>query len=219
MTLAAPSYGATPVAEYAFPQHPPHAHVTRDPVVPVMPSDDTLEPCPELLDGPVQALSQGLCDRPEFAAQPCGDRLAPSRQHASRGLTAHVRQAKNVDGLRCPLATPRSSFHRIAATLDEARLVRVPFEGERATSLPQVAQARLGRVCGLTAGNDIIAGPHDHDVSPGVSASPLGGPQITAVVEVQVRQPRAGTTPLGRPFLLMAPWPILPHARVAPRVN
>jgi len=107
-------------------------------------------------------------------------------------------KTSTVSGVPWPRRGRRSTA--IAATLDEARLVRVPFEGERATSLPQVAQARLGRVCGLTAGNDIIAGRHDHDVSPGVSASPLGGPQITAVVEVQVRQPRAGTTPLGRPF-------------------
>ena len=197
MPLAAPSYGATPVAEYAFPKHPQHAQVTRDPVVPVMLYDDTLEPCSELLDGRVPAQSQGLLDLLKFPAQPCGDRLAPYRKHASLGLTAHVRKAKKVAGLRFPLATPLSSFHRIAAKLDEARLVRVQFEVERAKSLPQVAQALLGLVVVLKAGNEIIAVPHDNDVSPCVSASPLGGPQIKDVVEVQVRQQRAGTAPLG----------------------
>ena len=68
MTLAAPPYCATPGAEYAFPEDPEPAHVARDPRVPVVPYDHTFEPCPELLDGPVHTLSQGLLDLLEFLA-------------------------------------------------------------------------------------------------------------------------------------------------------
>ena len=184
MALAAPADGATPVAEYAFPKHPQHAHVTRDPVVPVMPYDDTLEPCPELLDGPVPAPSQGLFDRPEFAAHPCGDRRAPYRQHASRGLTAPVRNAEQGKRLRFPLASPLSSFRRQAATRDAARFIRVPCEIDRAESLPQVFPELLGLVFVLKADPEVVALAHDDDVSSCVSAAPLGGPQIKDVVEV-----------------------------------
>jgi hypothetical protein len=68
MALTAPSYDATPVAEYPVPEHPEPAHVARDSIVPIGPYDHTCEPCPELLDGPVHTRSQRLLDLLEFLA-------------------------------------------------------------------------------------------------------------------------------------------------------
>ena len=68
MALTAPSYGATPVTEYTFPEDPEPAHVARDPRVPGVPDHHTFTPCPELLDGPVHTLSQSLLDLLEFLA-------------------------------------------------------------------------------------------------------------------------------------------------------
>jgi hypothetical protein len=68
MALTAPSYDTTPVAAYTFPENPEPAHVARDPIVPIVPYDNTWEPCPELLDGPVHTLSQSLLALLEFLA-------------------------------------------------------------------------------------------------------------------------------------------------------
>ena len=62
MALTAPSYDATPGAEYTFPEAPQPAHVARDPRVPLGPYDTTGEPGPALLDGPGQTRSQRLLD-------------------------------------------------------------------------------------------------------------------------------------------------------------
>jgi hypothetical protein len=68
MALTALAYDATPGAEYPFPAHPEPAHVARDSRVPIVPYDNTCEPCPALLNGPVHTLSQGWLALLEFRA-------------------------------------------------------------------------------------------------------------------------------------------------------
>ena len=57
---------------------------------------------------------------------------------------------------------------------------------------------------------------HANDVSPCVPAAPMGGPEVKDIVQGEVRQERTCATPLGRPFLLLSPVPILQHARLEP---
>src|SRR5207245_5173349 len=123
---------------------------------------------------------------------------------------------EEVEGLWFPLATPLAPFACPTPKLTEARLVRVQFEREPVESLPQVAQKRLGVVFVLEADNAIVTVPHDNDVSPCVPAAPLGGPEVKDIVQVKVRQEWACAPPLGRPFRLLSPVPILQHARLQP---
>jgi hypothetical protein len=155
MALAAPSSCATPRAAYAFATHPPRAQVARPPILPIVPCEHTLAPGPELPDGPVPPLPQGLCDVLHLLAEPLGDRLAPDRQLARARLTASVRHAEKVAGLRFPLATPLAPCLCPTLTLTEARLVRVPCEGTPGAACPQVAQTLLGIVFVLAADTDI----------------------------------------------------------------
>ena len=142
--------------------------------------------------------------------------MAPDRKLASLGCAAHVRKAEEVEGLWFPLATPLAPFACPTPKLNEARLIRMQFEVEPVESLPQVAQKLLGVVFVLEADNEIVTVPHDNDVSPCVPAAPLGGPEVKDIVEIEIRKQRACTAPLGRPFLLLSPVPILQHARLEP---
>ena len=152
----------------------------------------------------------------EFPAPPGGDRGAPSRPHAARGRPTAGRTATTGDGLRVPLAAPLASCPRPAATLAQARLVRVPGEGARAHALPPVAPARRGLVLVLNADPARVAVPHADALAPGGSASPWGGPPRTDGMAAQVRPHRAGPAPLGRPCRRRAPPPLRQHARVEP---
>jgi len=127
-----------------------------------------------------------------------------------------VRKAEEVEGLWFPLATPLAPFACPAPKRNEARLVRVQFEVEPVESFPQGAHKLLGVVFVLEADNEIVTVSHDNDISPCVPAAPLGGPEVKDIVQGEVRQERTCATPLGRPFLLLSPVPILQHARLEP---
>jgi len=62
MALTASSERLTPIAEDTFATHPQHAHVARHSIIPIIPREYTLEPCPKLPNGPVHPLPQGLFD-------------------------------------------------------------------------------------------------------------------------------------------------------------
>jgi hypothetical protein len=94
MALTASSERLTPIAEDTFATHPQHAHVARHSIIPIMPCEYTLEPCPKLPDGPVHPLPQGLFDLLQLLAEPFGNRLAPHRKLARPRLTTDVRKAE-----------------------------------------------------------------------------------------------------------------------------
>ena len=83
-------------------------------------------------------------------------------------------------------------------------------------SLPQVAQQLRGVGFVLAADHASVTVPHDADVSPCVPAAPLGGPEITDLVQGQVRQAGTCAPPWRGPCLLLSPVPLLPPARLAP---
>ena len=87
---------------------------------------------------------------------------------------------------------------------------------EPVASLPQGTPKLLGVVCGLEADNALVTVPHAADVSPCVPAAPLSGPEVTDIVQGEVHQAWTCATPLRRPFRLLSPVPILPHARLEP---
>ena len=217
LALTAPSSGATPVAASTFPDDPAPAPGARDPRGPGVPSDTTREPCPARLAGPVQPRAQGRRDLLALRAEPWGDGTAPHRPLASRGGAAPGRQAEDVDGRWVPWATPLAPCTGPPPTRTAARRVRVPCAGAPVAALPQGAHTRLGGGCGLEADPARGTVAPAHDVAPCVPAAPLGGPAVHARGARALRQHRAGTAPVGRPFRLGSPVPRLQHARGAPR--
>src|SRR5262250_3698214 len=120
--------------------------MARHPIIPIVPREYTLEPCPKLPDGPVHPCTQGLFDLLQLLAEPLGDCLAPDRKLTRPRLAAYVRQAEKVEGLRFALTTPLAPFACPTPKLNEARLLRVQFKVEPVESLPQVASKLLGVV-------------------------------------------------------------------------
>src|SRR5262245_43020296 len=216
MALTAPSKRLTPIAEDTFAKHPQHAHVARHSIIPIMPRQHTLEPCPKLPDGPVQPLPQGLFDLLQLPAEPLGDRLAPHRKLARPRLATDMREAEKVKGFRFPLATSLAPVTCPTPELNEARLVRVQFEVKPVEACPQVAQKLLGVVFVLEADDEIVTVSHEDDLAQCVPAAALGSPEVKDIVQVQVRQEWTCATPLRRPFVLLSPVPILQHARLEP---
>ena len=92
----------------------------------------------------------------------------------------------------------------------------MPFPMDPVASLPQVAQQLRGVGFVLAADHASVTVPHDADVSPCVPAAPLGGPEITDLVQGQVRQAGTCAPPWRGPCLLLSPVPLLPPARLAP---
>ena len=152
----------------------------------------------------------------QLLAEPLGDRLAPHRTLARPRLTTYRRKAEQVTGCRLPLATPLAPFACPTPARHEARLVRVQFEVKPVEAFPQVAPKLRGGVFVLEADDAIVTVPHDDDVSPCVPAAPLRRPEVKDIVQGKVCQEWTCATPLGRPFHLLSPLPILQHARLEP---
>jgi hypothetical protein len=103
----------------------------------------------------VHPCTQGLFDLLQLLAEPLGDCLAPDRKLTRPRLTAYVRQAEKVEGLRFALTTSLASFACPTPELNEARLVRVQCEVKPVEAVPQVAQKLLGVVFVLEADDEI----------------------------------------------------------------
>ena len=79
---------------------------------------------------------------------------------------------------------------REAPELDEAGLLRMQLQVELRKSLTKVLQELLRITKVLEPGNEVISEPHDNHVASGVPLSPLPGPLVEHVVEVDVSEQR-----------------------------
>ncbi len=134
--LASTTERLAPGAQHAVVKHREQAAVAGHAVGTIMPPQHAPQPGALLWDGPVHAPPEGGLDLVQFLAQPLGDRLAPHRKLPVSRLTAHVRKAEKIEGLRFPLTTPLSSVGRKAPTLDQPRLLRVQFQIELLEAFP-----------------------------------------------------------------------------------
>ena len=118
-----------------------------------------------------------------------------------------------VSGLPSPRRWRR---RRIAAELQQAGLLPMKLERELLEPLShRVPEApRIGFV--LEADDDIVGIAHDDDVAGGFSPSPLLGPEIEDVVQVDVGEQRRCHRPLRSPRLTDAPFSVFQNARLEP---
>src|SRR3954469_14176052 len=98
-----------------------------------------------------------------------------------------MRKAEEIEGCRFHLTTPLAPCTGPTPELNEPRLVRVQFEVKPGEAVPQVAQKLLGVGFVLEANTEIVAVPHDNDISPCMPAAPLRGPEVTDIVQGEVR--------------------------------
>ncbi len=104
-------------------------------------------------------------------------------------------EPEEVEGLRLTQATSLAIGSRMAAELDEARLVRVQREREPRHALIEVRQEPLGLGLVREAGDDVVGIAHEDDVALGVASPPLMRPEVEDVMQVDVRQQRRDDAP------------------------
>ena len=90
---------------------------------------------------------------------------------------ADMGEAQKVEGLRLAMAALAAVSRRIAAELDQARLVRMQRQREPAQPLAHLRQKPLGIGLVLEAGDDVVGVAHDDDVALGMALRAIVAPR------------------------------------------
>src|SRR6185295_13420756 len=125
-------------------------------------------------------------------------------------------EAKKVECLRLPLSPPFSSFNRVAAELNHARLLGMQFQFELGEPLCQFLMKSYGVRLVLKAHYEVIGPAHHYHVAFGLCLPPVLHPEVEHVVQVDVSQQWRGTAALWRSFFTARPLSFFQHARFQP---
>lgn len=99
-----------------------------------------------------------------------------------------MRETKEVEGLRLAVASLSSIIGGKAAEFDESRFVGMQFQVEAFKSLPEFPMKLLGVAASLESNHDVVGKTNEgYFTSPGLT-SPLVGPEVEHVVQVDVSQ-------------------------------
>lgn len=185
-------------------------------VVPDVPSDDCGQVGPHLGDAPVHAPPQGDFHLSKLRMKTLPHRLPTNGELPFAGSPTDVGEAKEVEGLGLSETLPTAIFSRIAAELDEARLVGVECQPEPCESFAQIGEV-LRPVAWIREPHDEVVRPtHDDDFTASRPSPPLLGPQVEHVVKVEIGQEWADTPTLNRSCLAPNSLPFFPHTRFEP---
>src|SRR5438128_3714919 len=177
---------------------------------------DLPQPRTLLIDPDMQAAAQGLFDLAQLGPQPVAPRLPEQGDLAVPGASTDVGETQEVEGLRLAQAAPFAVRRRMAAKLDQARLVRMQAQREAFQPLAQGRQKPLGIGPVLNAGDEVVGISHDDDVPLGVTVSPLPRPEIEGVMQVDVSKQRRDHRTLRRPHRCRRYLPLLHHPDLQP---
>src|SRR5271157_1857995 len=155
----------------------------------------------------------------ELGAQPLAHRLPPHGETSIPRLGTDVREAEKVERLRLPQTTLRPVARRIAAELQEARLVGVKFQTELREALAQRGQEGVGIPLVLEPNDKVIPIAHDDHLAAPRLTSPALGPQVEHVVQINVRQERANAPALDGALRTSGSLPVLEHAGAEPLLD
>ena len=101
-----------------------------------------------------------------------------------------MREPQEVERLRLPVAAPGSILGGVPPELDQPRLLRMQPHAELRESLAEIGEEPLGVLAMLKARHVVIGEPREDNIPSRVTPSPLVGPQVEHVVEVDVRKQR-----------------------------
>ena len=130
VALAAPAQDRTPQVTdrptKCAQRGPIHGHS----VIAEVAQQDRAQVCPLLRRGRVQAAPQFLFQGPQLGLPPRPHRLAQPREVSLSGFSATMRATQKVKRLRFAVASVSSVLFRIAAQLDDSRLVGMQLRSE-----------------------------------------------------------------------------------------
>ena len=132
------------------------------------------------------------------------------------GLPARVREAKKAERLRLAKTPRRPSLGGVPAELDQARLLGVQLQAELREPVAKIRPEPLGVIPILEPHHDVVSEANDDHVTARVPSSPLVGPEVEDVVQVDVPEQRRNRCPLRNALLERRPRPILDDPRSQP---
>src|SRR6267142_4582092 len=215
--LAATPERAVPVATHMVTKRTQRRQVRRHTVITIVSRHHRPQPLANFCYGLVHSSAQFRFDRLQLGAFPLTHRAPQYREHPVASLLpADVREAKKVECLRLPLATPFSSFSSVAAKLDYARFLGMQFQFELGEPRRQFLMKPYGVRLVLKTHDEVISPSHNYYVARGFCLAPVLHPEVEHVVQVDVSQQRRGTAALWRSLFTARPLSFFQHARVQP---
>jgi hypothetical protein len=113
--------------------------------------------------------SQFLGDRPQLGSLAVAPRLPFELEGAAPVAAGDMGKAQEVEGARLAQSARLPAFRRIAAELEQARLVRVQAQTVLLQTLPQRRQKTLGLGLVLEADDHVIGITDDDHIAAGVA--------------------------------------------------
>jgi hypothetical protein len=190
--------------------------IPRYSVIPVVAQKYHSKPLPYRRYGVVESL-------PEFFLQ--GLQLSlDSLPHASAlhdilavsGPSAAMGKSQKVKGLRLPLALLSPVFCRKPSKLQKTGLVGIKFQTKSLKASSKRFQKPSSLLPILKADNKVVGKTHDDHIALSLLSSPLVGPKIQHIMQVDVRQKRTDTPPLRHSFFRHKFLPLLHYPGLQP---
>src|ERR1041384_2520750 len=215
--LAASPQRPVPVAHYLKTKRRQRAQVGRHPVVPVVTRNHRPQPLTNFGHALMHSFAQFLSVFLQLGSFPLAHRPPIDREHSVASLLAtDMREAKKVECLRFPFATPLSIVGGKVAKLDDARFLRMQFQFELGEPFRQLMMKPRGVRLVLKAHYEVISPADDNHVAFGFCLAPVLHPEVEHVVQIDVSQQRRGTAALWRSLITARPLAFFQHARVQP---
>ena len=155
-----------------------------------MSSHHTAEPGSLLGDGVMPASLELVLDLGKLGPHTLRDGFALEPELPGLGLPANVREAQEVERLWLPIASGFPIPSGMPSELDEPRLVGMQFQPELRKPLTKVGEELPCVTLMLESGDKVVGVPHDDHVTVCMPASPLPGPPVEDVMEVDVGEQR-----------------------------
>jgi hypothetical protein len=162
-------------------------------------ANDFSEPFPLLGNRLMPPLSQLLLDLFELCSQAVAPGFPLEKKSAPARFAADESEAQEVEGLRLAEPAPGAVASRVSAKLDEPGLLGVECKSELLEPCAHQFQEAASIVLMLEANHNIVGVARDDHIAASLTPSPLLGPKVENVVEVDIGEQRWDHRSLTRP--------------------
>ena len=157
-----------------------------------------------------------LIDFPEFRSLSLGHGLPSELKPTGAVLPTDVGEAQEVEGLWFPFASTLSLLRGSHAEAQQPRLVRGQRQAKSGQSFSQLASVPLSFLLVLKSQRNIVSIAHCDDLPARRPLSPLLGPLVEDIVQIDICQPTRDRRPLWHSFCRLRPAPFLQGSRLEP---
>ncbi len=172
--------------------------VVRHSQVSDMPAHHRLQPFANFRNRVMHTPPQADLHLLQLGLHTLANRLPKHHEPSPLRLSADMREAEEVEGLRLAQTSALPVGRRMASERDQARLFRVQFQLELLHAFFQLRPEPLGLVFVLEPNHDVVRITHHDHIAMRPLLTPCLNPEIEDVMEVDIRQQRRCTSTLRR---------------------